>query len=536
MVELLLIALGALVVVAATTALSDKFGIPAPLLQIAVGVAFDFLPFVHPFSIDPEIVLMVILPPLLYSAAVNMPAMTLRREFTAISGLSVVLVVLTTVGLGAFLSWVIPGLDFWWAVAIGAVISPTDAVATSIVKRAGAGKRIVGILEGESLLNDASALVLLKTAIAAAAVAFSFWGALGSFAWSVFSAVVVGLVGGWLALLLRKRVHDSAVDTVVSFIVPFAVALPVDAIGGSGLVAAVVAGIVHSQAAPKYLSALQRTTAAANWRTASFVLEAFVFLIMGAELRAIWEAVGDESGTGTRMLLLALAALAIVLVIRAVFVFAMLGQLARRNERRQRVAPRLDAIDAKIADGHVPPSRTGRRSPEEMQRYVKHRVNQARADLAYFAEQPLTWRDGTIIVWAGMRGAVTVAAAQTIPDTAALHNELVLFAYCVAFFSLLIQGGTIAAVARALLPQPTPEEVRAERAAIKAERAELQSQMKAAADAAKAAGTTDAIGLIRAQRFAVLRARSEGGIDPEVLDWALHRLDAREVAAELDDE
>lgn len=536
MIELLLIALGALVVVAATTALSDKFGIPAPLLQIAAGVAFGFLPFVQPFSIDPEIVLMVILPPLLYSAAVNMPAMTLRREFTAISGLSIVLVIVTTVGLGAFLSWVIPGLDFWWAVAIGAVISPTDAVATSIVKRAGAGKRVVGILEGESLLNDASALVLLKTAIVAAAVSFSFWGAIGAFAWSVASAVAVGLIGGWLALQLRARVHDPAIDTVISFIVPFAVALPVDAVGGSGLVAAVVAGIVHSQAAPKYLSALQRTTAAANWRTAAFVLEAVVFLIMGAELRSIWDAVGDHERAAPHILLLAFAALAIVLVIRAGFVFAMLGQLSRHNDRRQRAAPRLDALDAKIAEGRVPPSRTGRRTPEEMQQYIKHRINQTRADLAYFADQPLGWRDGTIIVWAGMRGAVTVAAAQTIPVTAALRNELVLLAYGVAFFSLLIQGGTIAAVARAFLPNPTAAEAKAEREATRLAHAELQAQMKEAADAAKAAGTTNPIGVMRAQREAILRARNEGAIDPEVLDAAMRRLDAREVAAELENE
>lgn len=536
MIELLLIALGALVLVAATTAVSDKLGIPAPLLQIAVGVIFGFLPFMEPFSIDPEIVLMVILPPLLYSAAVNMPAMTLRREFTAISGLSVVLVILTTLGLGAFLSWVIPDLDFWWAVAIGAVISPTDAVATAIVKRAGAGKRVVGILEGESLLNDATALVLLKTAIAATAISFSFWGAVGAFAWSVVSAVAVGLIGGWLALQLRKRVRDSVVDTVISFIVPFAVALPVDAIGGSGLVAAVVAGIVHSLGAPRYLSALQRTTAAANWRTAAFVLEAFVFLIMGAELRDVWEAVGDSTGTAVCMILLALVALAIVLLIRAAFVFAMLGQLSLHNARRQHAAPRLDEFDARIAEGQVPPSRTGRRSPEEMQELLKLRISQARADLAYFAAQPLGWRDGTIIVWAGMRGAVTVAAAQTIPDTAALGNELVLLAYGVAFFSLLIQGGTIAAVARVLLPRPKPEQLKAERAAIKQANAELQSHMKAAAEAAKANGTTDTIGIIRAQREAILRARSEGAIDPEVLDTAMRQLDAREVAAELEQE
>lgn len=174
MIEILVVGVVALLVIAAAAVVGPRLGIAAPLVLVAVGIVASLVPVVPHVTIDPEWILVGVLPPLLYSSAVSMPAMNFRREFGAISGLSVVLVVATSVVLGLVFAEVVPGLGLAWGIALGAIISPTDAVATSIVKQTSVSRRVVAILDGESLLNDATALVLLRTAIAAAAASFSF--------------------------------------------------------------------------------------------------------------------------------------------------------------------------------------------------------------------------------------------------------------------------------------------------------------------------------------------------------------------------
>ncbi len=195
MTELLVVLVAALVVIAATTLIGPRLGIASPLVLVAIGVGASFLPVFAGVHIDPEWILEGVLPPLLYSSAVSIPAMNFRREFGAISGLSVLLVVGSALLLGLFFMLVIPGLGFAWGVALGAIVSPTDAVATSIIKRTSVSKRVVAMLDGESLLNDATALVLLRTATAATALGFSFWGALGTFAYSVVDRAADRLAG-----------------------------------------------------------------------------------------------------------------------------------------------------------------------------------------------------------------------------------------------------------------------------------------------------------------------------------------------------
>ena len=154
-----------LMVIAAATVVGPRLGIAAPLVLVALGVAASFLPVFGAAHIEPEWILEGVLPPLLYSSAVSMPAMNFRREFGAISGLSVLLVIGSALVLGVFFMLVVPDLGFAWGVALGAIVSPTDAVATSIIKQTSVSKRVVAMLDGESLLNDATALVLLRTAI-----------------------------------------------------------------------------------------------------------------------------------------------------------------------------------------------------------------------------------------------------------------------------------------------------------------------------------------------------------------------------------
>ncbi|WP_394685792.1 cation:proton antiporter, partial [uncultured Microbacterium sp.] len=213
----LLLVLAGVVVIALATVIGPRFNVAGPLVLLAVGAGVSLLPFVEPFSVNPEVILVGVLPPLLYSAAVQLPAIEFRRDFAPIAGLSVLLVVLSSLVLGLFFWAVIPGLGLALAIALGAILSPTDAVATSIAKRLGISPRVVTLLEGESLLNDATALVLLRTAVAALASGFAFGDAIGNFAWGVFLALVVGALVGWGNLRLRERVTNSAANTALSF-------------------------------------------------------------------------------------------------------------------------------------------------------------------------------------------------------------------------------------------------------------------------------------------------------------------------------
>uniref|UniRef100_A0A1I7SY36 Na_H_Exchanger domain-containing protein n=1 Tax=Caenorhabditis tropicalis TaxID=1561998 RepID=A0A1I7SY36_9PELO len=170
----LLFVLGALLVIGSSW-LAPKIGIAAPILLVVLGIGASFIPGQEPLDIPPELILTVVLPPILYAAAVNVPMTDFRRNFGAISGLSVVLVVLSSVIIGFLLTWLLPGLPLPIGIALGAVVSPPDAVAaTSIGKRLGLPPRLVTVLEGEGLVNDATALVLLRSAVAAAAGGFAF--------------------------------------------------------------------------------------------------------------------------------------------------------------------------------------------------------------------------------------------------------------------------------------------------------------------------------------------------------------------------
>lgn len=452
MENLIIVVLGVVLIVA-VTGIGRRINIAAPLVLVAIGLVLAATPFIPDIpEIDPEWILVGILPPLLYSSAVNLPAVEFRRDFTPIAGLSVFLVVLSSLILGLFFTWAIPDLPFPVGVALGAILSPTDAVATGIVKRMGISPRVVTMLEGESLLNDATALVLLRTATIAIAGAFSWGLTIGTFAWGVLLALIIGSIVGWLNLRVRVWIGNSAANTALSFAVPFIAYMPTEELGGSGLVAAVVAGIVTGQGAARWFTPEQRLSDTLNWRTIELILEGGVFLVMGLELtdvvtRNLTEHDGLWHGTW-----LALCALGIVLVVRAIYVTAVIwgqGWRARRftHEDIHRMGERLDAVER----GDVPVR--GRGDPAHTIRRVagiRQRLSRMAADLDYYRESPLGWKHGTLIVWAGMRGVVTLAAAQTLP-TDTQHRPLLIFvAFLVAIISLLLQGLTLPAVVRLL--------------------------------------------------------------------------------------
>jgi monovalent cation/hydrogen antiporter len=431
-----------IVSIVAAGAFANKLGVAAPLLLIVLGVGFSFIPGA-PTTVPPEIILAGLLPPILYSSAVNVPVIDFKRNFSSIFGLSVLLVLVSAFVTGGLLNILFPKLSLAEGIAIGAVISPTDAVAaTAIGKKLGLPPKLVTILEGEGLVNDATALVLLRSAIAATAATVTFWGALGDFAYAVAVAIVIGLIVGIVTVFVRSKFRDSILDTAISFAIPFLAYIPAEAIHGSGVIAVVVAGLYSGHAAARRFSPQARISERLNWRTLQFVLENGVFLLMGLEISKLVENVqthaqADEPGVFGSVML-ALLMTAVLIVLRLIFVpplliFVRAGvNVAEKQQSRLR-----QRIDVLIAMATLSP-RTERRG-ELAERTYMQREN----DIKQAKAEEFGWRGALVLSWSGMRGVVTLAAAQSLPLSFAYRAQLILIAFTVAIVTLLLQGGTL---------------------------------------------------------------------------------------------
>lgn len=554
----------AVLAVAATSAIAGRIRVAPPLILVALGVLASLTPFVPTLpQLAPELILTGVLPPLLYSAAVSMPTMEFRRDFGAISGLSILLVLLSSLAVGLVVWRLVPGIGFALALAVGAVVSPTDAVATSIVKRLGVPPRVTAVLDGESLLNDASALVLLRTAISAVGASVSVAGVLGEFAWSVLIAVVIGALVGIAYLRLGALVRSPAPHTAISFTVPFIASLPAEALGASGLLAAVVAGLVAGQGAARRFTPRVRLAEEQNWRTVELLLEGGLFLSMGLQLPQLMAHLGVADVFGA--LGLAAVALALTVAVRAGFVAPLLVWLASRRRQADRLKGSLDAVTARLAGERVADDAIDARTLRGVQRWAKVReperfalrLRRVIADLDYYLAAPLGPREGAVVVWAGMRGAVTLAAAETLP-TGPLRGVLVLVAFFVAAGSLLLQGGTLgwlvrrlglrdpdsASAGSAALETALDETATAEISAAIGERGgdpeRIATAMRRRGERMRERGGLSAgdframrLRVIRAQRERLLAARDDGEFSSAALSRALTRLDADELSLEL---
>ncbi|WP_066909018.1 cation:proton antiporter [Millisia brevis] len=440
----LLIGLAALTVVIVCTAVSRRTGIATPLLLLVLGIVASYLPAVPDVAIEPEFILAGVLPLLLYSSAVRLPVTDFRRNFGMITWLSVLLVVLSALGVGLAIHLIFPAIPLSLAVAFGAVVSPTDAVAaTSIGKRLGLPGRLMSILEGESLVNDASALVTLRTALAALAGSFSFWQALGEFGRAVLVAVVVGALVGFLTSLVRGRVDDPVLNTVISFFVPFVAYLPAEELRGSGVLAVVVAGLIAGHHATRRLSAEARAFDASNWATISFVLESSLFLILGLELTGLVARAQAEGGLG-QVVAIAAITLVLLVVLRALGV-GVAVLFRNRSGFLRRTEQRIEATEQWLS-GAAPETERQRSRTES----IRRSVDRHRADVAFERSEPIGRKGALVLTWAGMRGVVTLAAAQTIPVGTQLRDTLILAAFGVAVATLLGFGSSLPALIRRL--------------------------------------------------------------------------------------
>lgn len=447
--ELSLIAVGGLILVVAVAMLAGRVQIAAPLILVVVGIGIGYIPGVPLIEIEPEIILLAVLPPLLYAAAVNVPVLDLRRNIGPISALSVVLVIISAVVIGWLLHLIVPAIPLAAAIALGAVVAPTDAVAaTSIGKRVGMPPRLVTILEGESLVNDATSLVLLRTALAAIAGGFSFWHAAGQFAYAVVAAIAIGFVVGIVTVWVRAKISNPVYDTVISFAVPFIAFVPTEYVGASGVLAVVITGLYSGHHAQRKFTATARVNERLNWRTAQFLLENGVFLLMGLELHKL----ANDSDRSTlhisSVLLVSIGVVVVLIVLRMLFMYVVTWRLAAslprheaRAEGMRRIADRVQAL----------PKTSGGLLAVRARRFERA-ARRSAADAAHARDQGLDWHGTTILGWSGMRGVVTLAAAQSIPTTVPFRSQLVLIAFFAAVITLLLHGLTLPGLIRKLRP------------------------------------------------------------------------------------
>lgn len=559
----------ALLCIAGASGLSNLTRVAAPLLLVVFGAVVGYLPGVPALDIEPDWILIGVLPPLLFSSAVSMPAMNFRRELRSITGLSVTLVLVTSLLLGWFFA-VTLHTSFAWGVALGAIVSPTDAVATAIARRVGVPHRVLTMLEGESLLNDATALVLLRSAVAAAAGTVALGSVVLDFLWALGAAVAIGFAIGWLHLWVRARVADPTVSTLISYAAPFVAALPAEAVGASGLVAAVLAGLVTGYGAPRMLSPSARLSDSQNWKTVELLLESAIFLLMGLQLHTLINDETHSEGALATVVWVAAAGFALTVLIRAGYVVTVVKATARRTARQQDRQQRFDGlqryIDARGAHPEADPEelrheilgeqsrptgwqrwlrrvmRPGKapRTADEQARErwnanrmerIRTAMRRQRATVDYLVRQPIGAREGGLLVWAGMRGAVSLAAAQTLPAATPGRPVLVLVAFFLAGGSLILQGATLPLVVKRLSVPPTPEEVQADAD----EHARLLSFVLDVAEQERARVPDRPLkrlelDVLAAQRAALLDARDDGVFDARMLAHVLASVDAQELS------
>jgi monovalent cation/hydrogen antiporter len=409
------VALSILAVVAtvlAVTALANRFRFSSPLLLMLVGIGASYLPYVQVPELTPEVVLLGFLPPLLYAAAIRTSVIDFRANRRSIAQLSVLLVVVTALGIG-LITWLILPVSFPVAFALGAVVAPPDAIAaTTIARRIGLPRRLVTILEGESLVNDATAITCLRVAIVAISGTITATQATVGFLIAALGGFAVGLVVALVVIPIRRRITQPVFDTAISILVPFAAYLPAEWVNiggfhGSGVIAVVTAGLILGHKSPVIQSGQSRLSERVNWATIQFLLENTVFLLIGLQARRIIEANSESELSGMRIAGFCAAVLIGVIAIRLLWVLGTRPFLFRRDKD------------------------TGS------------------------ATAP--WSHALVIGWAGLRGVVTLATAFLIPEGVPFRETLIFAATVVTAGTLLLQGLTLPILVRALkLRGPDP--------------------------------------------------------------------------------
>ena len=407
---------GLLLAISALVTAARVLNIPYPIFLVIGGLAIGFVPGMPEVELDPELALLIFLPPLLYYAAFVTSLRDLRRNLRPISLLAVGLVLATCIAVAAVAHAVIDGLSWEAAFVLGAIVSPTDPVAaTAIASRIGVPKRVVQIVEGESLVNDATALVAYKVAVAAVVTgSFSLLDAAGRFVYAAIGGVLIGLAVGWCVAWVRARLDDPPVEITISILTAYLAYLPAEELGLSGVMAAVTVGLYMGSQTWRLTNPVVRMQTGPVWQILVFLLNSFLFVLIGLQLPGIVDGLreGETPFTVGELLLYAAAVSLTVIVVRMVWTFVFT------------YTPGIRYVGAPDGDPVPPP------------------------------------RDVAVVAWMGMRGAVSLAAALALPlatnaGTAFPGREVITFvAYGVIMVTLVLQGLTLPALIRLLGVRP----------------------------------------------------------------------------------
>ena len=407
MEHLELVVLGLLVAVAGLVLLANVLKVPYPILLVIGGLALGFVPGLPEVELEPNLVLLIFLPPLLYSTAFFSSLRDLRANIRPIGLLSVGLVALTTVVVAGVARWAV-GLPWAAAFVLGAIVSPTDPVAaTAIAERLRVPRRIVNVLEGESLINDGTALVLYQVAVIAVVEGyFSFVETGLRFVFGILVGVAIGLAVGWVIAHVRRRIEDPLVEITISMFTGYAAYLPAEELGASGVLAAVSAGLYLGWHSPEFVSPRTRLQAIPVWDVIVFILNSLLFILVGLQLPNVLDGLSGYT-SATLVLYAAVVSLAVIGA-RILGVFPA-TYIPRRLSRRLR-----------------------ERDPSP------------------------PWQNVAVIANAGMRGAVSLAAALALPITAEAgaafpgRNVIIFLTFCVILVTLVLQGLSLPLLIRRL--------------------------------------------------------------------------------------
>jgi monovalent cation/hydrogen antiporter len=476
-----LLILGLCVAIPILSVIARLLDVPYPIVFVLGAIPLGYLPGVPDVELDPDLVLVIFLPPLLYVAAFFADLRALRADVRALSLTSIGLVLVTT-GAVAVVGHELIGLSWAVAFALGAIVSPTDPIAaTAIARELGAPRRLVNLIEGESLVNDASALIAYRVAVAAAiGGSFSLLDASVDFVVAVLGGIAVGLVVGAAVAELRRRLDDVPVEIAISLATGFAAYLPAEALGVSGVLAAVTAGIYLGWMAPQVSTAQMRMQGRAVWEFIVFLLNAVLFVLIGLQLPSILDAVAriDEP----TLVGYAVATIGVVVGTRFLWLFTTPYVLRALDRRQSQLARRLGAAPR------------------------------------------------VVVGWAGMRGAVSLAAALSLPletDAGAPLPErelVILLAYCVVLFTVVVQGLTLPVLIRRLgvVDDGTEEEAEEHAARIAAAEAALEALDRLAQEEWTRDDSVERLRRLygfRRRRFATLRGDLED--DDAIVDRSL---------------
>jgi Na+/H+ antiporter len=397
-----------LTIVAALDIVARRIGLPYPVLLVLTGLVLSLIPNLPHVGFDPEFALLLFLPPLLYPAALFTSWRDFRRNLRPIALLAFGLVLTTTVAVAWVVHGLIPGLPWASALILGAVVSPPDAIAaTAVLQHMKIPRRIVAVLEGESLVNDSIALVVYRFGIAAVVTSsFSFSAALVHLPIVGFGGILMGWIVAVVVHWLQRRLDDPPVQITISLLTPFVAYLPAERLGLSGVLAVVTAGLYIGWRSPLMTTARTRLEAFAFWRMVVFLLNGIIFILIGLQLPAVVSGLRNESWPS--LLFHAAAVSATVVVTRILWVF-----LAT----------------------YVP-------------RFLSRKLR---------ARDPYpVWQHTAIVAWSGMRGVVSLAAALALPvatssgDPFPGRNEIIFLSFCVILATLVFQGLTLPFFVRAL--------------------------------------------------------------------------------------